>query len=347
MEITPNKESSKKKKLKKVLIIIISIILAIILGLVSTFFILSHIGKKQFHEEDTHISNEEVKIEDDTTITYQDKEYVLNKNIVSTLVIGVDRENINQNLGAGNNGQADVIFVATVDTKTKKATIIPISRETLVEVNLYTNEGKFAGTQEQQICLAYAYGTTPQKCSENVLISVKRLLYGININRYVAIELEGIAKLTNMVDGVPITCLEDIKLENTQYTKGQSVNLKGKLAINYIQRRGNDLQANDRRMQRQKQFLSALINKTGNAVMNDFTKLGTFYSELSPYFSTSVSLAQVTYLAQECLTMNFGDSLNYQSIEGTLQQGEKWVEFIPNEDAVLQTVIDTFYMPKE
>ncbi len=347
MEIKTEKENQKKKKLKKVLIVIITVLLAVILGLVSAFFILSHIGKKQFHKDDTHISTEEVKIEDDTTITYKNKEYVLNKNIVSTLVIGIDRENINQNLGAGNNGQADVIFVATIDTKTKKATIIPISRETMVDVNLYTADGKFAGTERQQICLAYAYGTTPQKCSENVLTSVKRLLYGINISRYAAIELDGIAKLTNMVDGVPVTCIEDIKLGNTQYTKGQSVNLKGKLAVNYIQRRGSDLGANDRRMQRQKQFLSALINKTGNAVMADFTKLGTFYTELSPYFSTSVSLAQVTYLAKECLTMNFGDSLNYKSIEGTLQQGEKWVEFTPNEDAVLQTVIDTFYIPKE
>ncbi|MDO4607893.1 MAG: LCP family protein [Clostridia bacterium] len=339
--------TEKNKKIKKILIIIISILLAIIVALVSAFYILSHIGKKQFHKEDTHISNEAVKIEDDTTITYQGKEYVLNKNIVSTLVIGVDRENINQNLGAGNNGQADVIFVATVDTKTKKACIIPISRETLVDVNLYTADGKFAGTEKQQICLAYAYGTTPQKCSENVLTSTKRLLYGINISRYVAIELDGIEKLTNMVGGVPITCLEDIKLGNAQYTKGQNINLKGKLAINYIQHREwNGLNANDRRMQRQKQFLSALINQTGNAVMADFTKLGTFYTALSPYFSTSVSLAQITYLAKECLTINFGDSLNYKSIEGTLQQGEKWVEFIPNEDSVLQTVIDTFYIPK-
>lgn len=348
MEQTEKEQKkSKKGKTKKIVIIVLSVLLAIILAVVSAFYILTYIGKSQFHEDDAHISNAEVDIEDESTITYNGKKYVLNKNIVSILVIGVDRSNINKNLGTGNNGQADVIFVATVDTKTKKACIIPISREAMVDINLYTASGKYTGTQNQQICLAYAYGTTPKESSENVMKSVQRLLYGINISSYVTIELDGVAKLTDMVGGVPVTCIEDFPFGNEVYKKGQSINLKGKLAIRYVQYRGKDLEANNRRMQRQKQFLSSLVNKAGNEVMGDFTRLGDFYSELSPYFSTNVSLPQITYLAKECLTMNFGDLLNYKSIEGTSIQGEKWVEFIPDEESVLQTVIDTFYLPKE
>lgn len=334
-------------KKKKTVLIILAILLAIVLALVSSFFILTHIGKSQFHKDDTHISNEAINIEDDTAITYQGKKYLLNKDIVSVLVIGIDRNKINQNLGSGNNGHADVIFIATIDTKTKKSCIIPISRETLADVNLYTSDGKFAGTKKEQICLSYAYGKTPEESSKNVLTSVKRLLYGINISRYVTIELDGVKKLTDMVGGVTVTCLEDIYINSRTYKQGETVNLDGASAKTYIQHRGEDLESNNRRMQRQKQFLSALINKSGNAVMNDFTKLPAFYNKLSPHFSTNVSLAQITYLAQECLSLNFGDSLNYKTIEGTLNQGEKWVEFIPDEESVLQTVIDTFYLPKK
>lgn len=333
-------------KNKKTILIIASVVLAVILLLVSIFFILTSVGKRQFHKEDSHISTDMVQLDDDSTISYNGKKYELNKNIVSVLVMGVDRDDVNENLGSGSNGHADVIFVATIDTKTKKACIIPISRETITDVNLYTTDGAFAGTQREQLCLAYAYGNSTEQCSQNVMTSVKRLLYGINISSYVTIEMEGVGKLTDLVGGVKLTCLEDIRVNKQNVYKGQALTLKGKSALNYITYRGEDLEANARRMQRQKQFLSALMNQTGNAVINDFSRLATFYGELSPYFSTNVSFAQITYLAQHCLTANFGDTLEYKTIDGTLSQGENWVEFTAEEESLLDTVIDVFYTEK-
>lgn len=335
------------KKGKKTIIIVLCILLAIILALLSSFFILTYLGKAQFHKEDNHISTDAVKIEDDDTITYNGKQYKLNKNIVSVLVMGIDRDNVNQNYGSGSNGQADVIFVATIDTKTKKACIIPISRETMVDVNLYTADGEFAGTKREQLCLAYAYGNTTEDSSKNVMTSVKRLLHGINISSYVTIEMDGVEKLTNLVGGIEIVCLEDIETLRLMAKKGEKLKLNGTQATAYIQYRGNDTEANARRMQRQKQFLSTLMNKTGNAVLNDFTKLPKYYNELSSYFNSNVSFAQITYLAQNCLTVNFGDALDYKTIDGTLTQGEKWVEFEADKESVLQTIIDVFYIPNE
>lgn len=335
------------KKGKKTALIAISAVSALALIFVSAFFIMTAIGKHQFHKDDTNISTPTVEIEDENTITYNDKKYILNKDIVSILVMGIDRSDIEKNLGSGNNGQADVIFVATMDTKTKKACIIPLSRETMTDINLYTEDGKYIGTQNEQLCLAYAYGTDTQKCSENVMTSVKRLLCGININSYITFEMEAVSELTDMIGGVQLTSLEDFSSGTLNAVKGQTVTLKGKSAINYIQYRGDDLEANARRMQRQKQFLSALINKTGNAVLSDFSNLATYYNGLSPYFSTNVSFAQTTYLAQNCLSLNLGDSIDYKTIEGTLSMGEKWVEFRPYDESLLQTVIDVFYVPCE
>ncbi len=335
------------KKSKKITIIVISIILALILLLLSAFWILTAIGKHQFHKYDANISADSIEIEDESSIIYNGKKYTLNKNIVSVLVMGIDRDNVNQNLGSGNNGQADVIFVATIDTKTKKACIIPISRETMVDVNLYTSNGEYAGLKKEQLCLAYAYGNNAEECSQNVMTSVKRLLCGINISSYVTIEMDGVQKLTDMVGGIEITCLENITTKRLTATKGQKIKLDGTKATAYIQYRGDDTEANSRRMQRQKQFLSALMNKTGNAVINDFSNLSKYYNTLSPYFSTNVSFAQITYLAQHCLSVNFGDALDYKTIDGTLTQGEDWIEFHADEESVLQTVVDVFYLPKE
>lgn len=335
------------KKSKKITIIVLTISLAFILILVSTFLILTYVGKAQFHKDDTNISADAIEIEDDNTITYNGKKYVLNKSIVSVLVMGIDRSKVNQNFGSGNNGHADVIFMATIDTKTKKTCIIPISRETMVDVNLYTADGKYAGVQKEQLCLAYAYGNNTEECSKNVMTSVKRLLCGINISSYVTIEMNGVEKLTDLVGGIDVICLENIESKNLTANKGDKLTLNGKKAISYIQYRGNSTEANSNRMQRQKQFLSALMSKTGNAVLNNFSNLAKYYNTISPYFSTNVSFAQITYLAQNCLTMNFGDALDYKTIDGTLTQDEEWVEFTADEESVLQTVIDVFYIPKE
>ena len=275
------------------------------------------------------------------------KKYTLNENIVSVLVMGIDRENVNENFGSGNNGQADVIFVATIDTETKRTCIIPISRETMVDVNLYTQDGKFAGTNREQLCLAYAYGNTTEQSSQNVLTSVKRLLYGINISSYVTLEMEGVEKLTDLVGGVNITCLEDMQTKRLAASKGEKLTLNGIQSTAYIQYRDDDIEANARRMARQKQFLSALMNETSNEISNDYTKLATLYTALSPYFNSDISFAQIAYLAQNCLTMNFGDTMHYRTIEGTLTQGEEWVEFEADKESTLQTVIDVFYTPKQ
>lgn len=332
-------------KWKKITLIVLAVLLAIALLLVGTFFILSFIGKSQFHKQDTHIVAPDVIIQDENTISYKDKKYVLNKNVISILVIGVDRDNIDEDLGIGNNGQADVIFVATIDTKTKKSHIIPISRETMVDVNQYATNGKYTGVKQEQLCLAYAYGSTPEQCSENVMASVRRLLYGINISSYVTIEMEGLERLTDLVGGINVTCLEDMWTKRLAASKGEKLLLNGTQATAYIQYRGDDDEANARRMERQKQFLSALLNKTGNSVVNNFSNLTKYYNDLSPYFSTNVTFAQITYLAQNCLSLNFGDALNYKNIEGKLVQGEKWIEFYHDEETTIQTIIDIFYTP--
>ncbi len=334
------------KKGKKVIIIIISVLMAVILTLVAAFYILALTGKLQFHKDDTHISTDAIDIEDDNTIIHNGKKYVLNKDIVSVLVIGIDKSNMYDDFGYGKNGHADTIFVAAINTSTKKIKMIPISRETMVDVNVYTTQGAYAGVEYEQLCLAYAYGDTPESCSENVMTSVRRILYGININSYVTVNLTGIERFTEMLGGIELTSIDTLPLSNKTVTPGERLILSGVNARRYIQYRDSDLEANNRRMARQKQFLSALVTTAGNKVMSDFTRLGSYYNTLSPYFSTNVSLSQVTYLASTCLTLNLGDLIEYKNIEGTVSKGEKWTEFVPDSESVLNTVIDTFYVEK-
>ncbi len=350
---TQNATPPKKGKAKKIALIILLSILLAILTLVATFLIMRAVGKHQFHKSDSGITMnstpEDVDIEiDENEVEYNGKSYTLDPDVVSILFMGIDKKDINADLGYGKNGQADSIFVAAINTRSKSVKLIPLSRETMVDVNLYSTNGEYAGIEHEQLCLAYAYGDTPENCSKNVLESVKRALYGINISSYVTVDLDGLEAITNAVGGVTLPCLEEFKVDGRIYRVGETLNLDGYLARQYIQQRSKiDADGNNRRMLRQKQFLSAFANKAGNQIVNNFTRLGNYYNMMKPYVSTNLSLSQVTYLASSCLTLNIGDAFKYKTIEGETTVKDEHAQFVPDETSVLDTIVDVFYMEKQ
>ncbi len=333
------------KKSIKIPIIVLSCLLGFCIVAAGIYKSLYLDGKHRFHGNDQNINADNVEIDDDE-IVYKGNNYTLNKNVISMLFLGIDKHDINENEGYGKNGQADSLFVMALDTTTGSIKIIPISRETMVDVDVYSTTGKYTGVENEQVCLAYAYGNTPKESCENVLKSVKRILYGINISSFIAIDLYGVAAITDKIGGVTVQAVEDITLSNFSCKEGQTVLLKGDDAITYIQSRGNDMEANSRRMERQKQFLSAFASASGNKIMEDYSNILTFYNTLSPYLSTNLSLSQITYLATNFSKADIGNSFDFKSITGEHKKGEKYIEFYPDEDALLDAVIDTFYTLK-
>lgn len=336
------KTKAKSKNAKKILLIVLCVLLSLVILFVGTLFILRYVGFRNFHKNDSHIKNENVEINDEDYITYKGERYKLNENIISVLVLGIDKRDINQNEGIGKNGQADCIFLACIDTAKKTYTLIPISREAMVDVEIYSSSGIYQGIEREQICLAYAYGKTPKDCSENVLKAVKRMFYGININSYVTIDINGFSELSTLVGGITLTSLETLSEGRYNFYEGQEVTLIGQNAVNYIQMRGTDIEANNRRMLRQRQFLSALLSRTGNIVMDDFTKLADYYYAMQPYTSTNIDLPKLTYFASSCLTRDIGSKIVYRTVEGSMTE-TKYSEFNINEESLLDLIIDVFY----
>lgn len=333
-------------KKKRALTITLSVLLAIILLLLSGFAFLYFNGKSGFHKNDTAIKTETVTPVNENEIEYGGKTYILNKNIVSVLFIGIDKERIENNEGYGINGQADSLFVAAVDTFNGSVKVIPISRETMVDVDMYDDAGEYAGIRREQICLAYAFGNNAEKSSKNVLKSVRRTLYNINISSYVTVDMRAVERLTVKMGGVTVPCLEEITVNGKPRKTGENLLLKGKSATEYIRTRGDDAEANNRRMERQKQFLSATVSTAGNQIINDFSLLMTYYNTVSPYMDSNLSASKLTYLASLVLAKDIGSKIEYKKIEGRTSKGEKWIEFEQNEQSVTEILLDVFYTEK-
>ncbi len=336
-EISPPK---KEKKTKKVLIIILCVVLGIAIALTSAFFIILKLGEKKLVDNTgANIEQNEEFIVNEDMVTYKGQNYKVNPNVTSILVLGIDRRNVNAEADFGHNGQADTIFLVSLDTKKKAVKMIPISRETMVDFDRFNVEGQYAGVKNGQICLSYAYGNDAKSGSENVKSAVSRLLCGVNVNSYVTIDLRVIYALTEAIGGIELTSLETVE----PFKKGEKVTLRGQNAVWYVQRRGTDVDANNRRQARQKQFLKAFATKAGNSIVSDFTKLIKYYNTAKPYFTSDLDLSEITYLAKTCLSKDIGEAIEYVTISGETKMGEKYVEFYPDENSIYEAVLEAYY----
>lgn len=306
-------------------------------------------GRRALLDKDGNLSAPpSVMQEGEDTVLYQGVTYRYNSHVTAVLVMGVDKKDIQTQADYGGNGQADSLFLAVMDTRTGATRILPISREVMVDVDRYAVDGTFLGSQKAQLCLAYAYGTTAQASCENVVRSVSRLLYGAPINSYIAMDMAGLRALTDAVGGVTVTVLEDISHPGElEVQQGQTVTLNGAQAVMYIRSRGQDTQANNRRMARQKQFLGVFMNKVGQQLKKDFTRFTAYYAAAKPYVVSNLDLSRLTYLATQGLAGNALQEPEYLPITGDVVMGDELVEFYADETAVYEAVLKAFYEPIE
>ncbi len=346
--------NSENKKKKKLFIVLISLFVVVVLLLVLVLSLLS-IGKnKLLNQENASLVVPENIVDsgesDGKTVVYQGKKYKYNENITSFLFMGVDKEKLDSTSAQtyGENGQADLLILVALDTSNGKMSAIPISRDTMVDINLYSESGQYVGVSKKQICLAYAYGDGREESCENVVKSASRLFYGMPINSYIAIDLDSIKILNDAVGGVEVELDEDIKLWNIDAKAGDTVTLKGINVLKYIRARDEvDIEANNVRMNRQKKYMYSFYKKVISMTKKDITTPVKLYTKISKHQVSNISVADITYLTK-CILMNkANDSIKFSSVSGKTVAGEKYVEFYPDENKLYDMVIKTFYTPCE
>ena len=345
----PHKKPKRKKRrwLRAVLLIWLGVFIALALA----FLILFLVGKGQMENKTGVISAPEGESDpsaDDNQghiIKYKGSTYELNENIVTILCIGTDnRKEIEDDGTFGENGQADAIFLQTLDVKTGKAVIIAISRDTMVDVDVYSMSGSFIRVDNKQLCLAYAYGDGKKTSAKNVVKSVSRLLYGMPIEHYCAVDLEPIGLMNDAVGGVTVKALEDIQLAGGPVKKGQTVTLKGGDARRYVQTRNTALlDSNMPRMRRQQQYLMAFAKRALSMTKKDVTTPVRLFNKFSKYITTNLDPSKITYLTTSVLKNNYDGELDFRLVQGKVVEGEKWAEFVVDETALYELILDVFY----
>lgn len=325
----------------RIIITILVILLILAVAIAGTFFYLNYKGEKDMTSTTTPTNYEE-------TIEYGGHTYVYNDNIVTMAFIGVDKRNLGEeDTHTDTVGMADTDVVIAIDKASGKTSMIAVPRDTMVDVDVY-KDGEFVKTSEMELCIAYAYGDGFGTSCKNVTKSISRILYNVPVDKYFALDLNGIQPINDSIGGVKVTSLYDLKQYGIKV--GDEVHLTGELTEAYVRTRDmDDLNASINRTERQMQYLNAFANKVKDSVVNDFSIITNLYNTASDYCTTDISVSNATYLASLLLSKGVTTFDSY-TLQGTMKAIDNpefkdyvYAGFYPDEENLMETVLNVFY----
>lgn len=284
-------------------------------------------------------------------IRYQGQTYRYNSDIMTFLFMGIDRMVSGENEGGG---QADALFLLLLDPHEETIKLVPINRGTMTQVVIYDENGIERNTVEAQICVQYGFGDGREKSCEYQTEAVRKLLYDIPVNGYIAVNMDVIPVVTDAVGGIDLTVLEDIRNEKKEVIlrEGETVHLDGELASRYVRDRdtGKELSA-DARLKRQRQFLTEFIHKMSYITEQDLTAPVKLFRGISGSAVTNITADEVVYLAATAGGYHFDAEQIYMipgmSISGEKNESSEFDEFRVDENGLFELVLELFYEPVE
>lgn len=294
------------------------------------------------------VVNQEEETDDwqEGDVRYKGVHYRYNSDILTFLFMGIDKNTVVEPVKNGiDGGQADALFLLVLDPDKKEASIIGINRNTMTDVAVYDENGRYRMDMVAQICLQHGFGDGAASSCERSVDAVSELFYDLPVNGYCAINMGAVPLINDAVGGVELTALETIP--DTWITEGETITLTGEEAYKYVRSRDTDEFASaDRRLEHQKQYLTAYAAKVMSEIKSDITLPLTIYSTLNKYMVTDISVDEVSYLATQAPDYDFDGSRFYQ-LEGETVMGSRYEEFYVDETALYELILEIFYIEIE
>lgn len=277
------------------------------------------------------------------TITRNGVDYYPRQDITVVMLAGIDEEGPVESSGSyNNNGEADMVMLLIFDETSEKLDILSLNRDTMLTVPVLGIGGRQAGTIYGQLALAHTYGTGLEDSCENLEKAVSDFLYGLNINYYAVMNMDGIAILNDQVGGVTVNVTDDFSQVDPSLTKGTH-KLSGKQAISYVRARGQvGNQLNLSRMARQEEYMSGFLTALRSNLDSGF--ILSAYDKVSPYMTTDCSGKSMAALADRYSGYELGQ---IYTIPGENAKGDVFMEYHVDTQALDELILNLFYAPKQ
>ncbi len=278
-------------------------------------------------------------------VRYDGAVYDYNEQITTFLIMGIDKsDEVVQEVAEGENaGQADALFLLVLNPVDESIKIIGINRNSMTDVDIYDEYGRYQTTEVAQIAIQHAYGNGLEKSCEYQVRAVSNMFYQLPIHGYAAINMSAIPTINDQVGGVDVTVLEDLTKFDKSLQEGAHVHLEGKTAYNYVKSRDvTKYASNDTRLERQRQYINGFIEAARTACQNNPNAAIDLFTAISDMMVTDITPDEISYLAPLITKFSF-DADDLRSLEGTTRKNGDFEEFLVDEDALYKTIIETFY----
>lgn len=294
--------------------------------------------KAHMETDSASVSSEENTSE---SITYKGKTYVYNDHLSNYLFMGIDTKGDMETAESGDAGQADAVFLVSVDRVTKEMQVISIPRDTMTEIEMFSVSRKSLGLMENHINLQYAQGDGKTESCELMETAVSKLLGGIPVHGYCSVNMDGIPVMTEAAGNVQVV-IPDNSLEevNPEFAEGAEVTLTKDNVEQFVRYRDTGREQSALvRQDRQKIFIEAYMKKAQEQYAKDASFVTGLYESMKPYMVTNIGndlFVKLLSVAQE------GKS-SVHTLPGKGAQGEYFDEYRVDEEALQEMIISVFY----
>lgn len=272
----------------------------------------------------------------DGSISYQGNRYEKNTAIDTVLFLGIDSSDQSRDgLGIDEGGRSDTIILFAIDNENETITPLQINRDTMVDVDIYDNDGNFVSQGQEQITMQYAYGRNTREACNLTKEKISDLMCRTRIDGVISLTMEGIAPIVDSIGGVTLQLATDETDLDPSYVKGAVIYLDGTAAEDFVHIRDTEVRgSNVERMSRQTQFMLALFQNLkgqGSSIIETMESAAgdSLYEDID-----ADSMARFTRYdyAGEVVTL-----------AGTVVNGPLHDEFYVDEEKVTETVLKLFY----
>lgn len=266
-------------------------------------------------------------------IQYDGVEYEYNDNITTLLFLGIDQYSDEDERGC-----TDCMILVLLDEEKETATMLTISRNTMCDTEVVDEVGDFVTMYEQQITLQYVYGDGENESCELSCDAVSRLLYGIPIDYYLAIELDVIDIVVDNWGSISVDLEEDYTYIDEVFIEGTTVEMTGSQVESFVRYRSMiESGGNEERVLRQEIFLKAFMEELEVQMNRSTSAVYSVWDELSPYMYTNL----YTDVIEEMLEYEFQEE-SYKVPGETILNGS-YDEYYVEEDELYALLVELMY----
>ncbi len=226
-------------------------------------------------------------------------ELLSDNKVLNIMLFGVDED-------SSEYGRSDTMLLLSIDSRHKKLKMTSFQRDTFV----YVPDPD--GSYYTKLTNAFSYSGVP------LAVNTIEANYGVQIDRYATVNFETFKAIVDILGGVEVELTDrEILYINCQIAQNNQteyldavagpVTLNGQQALWYARNRGGDVingvefyEGDDwDRTERQRKFLSAVIDQMKNASIGEILSI---VNEVGPYITTNLKKSELMTLVANSLT---------------------------------------------